>query len=170
MIRLMNMRTSAFRMLPTVVLSLWAGALLPLSAQSDPNKVWDWKIPGELYTELNHIHRAQIDKAAKLFEEGHQPLRRHNGNNPKQRKDAAKFFKASALEWQKVRVQIGDSLDDSTLAYVIFMAADGSRYAQAESSFGASALPRVLRFQAFNSSVRELFNKLSLDAPHVGAR
>jgi len=129
MSRMMNLRTSAIRMLSAVVLPLWAGTLLPVSAQSDPHKVWDWKIPGELYKELNLIHRAQIDKAAKLFEEGHQPLRRHHGNNPKQRKELVKFFKASALEWQKVRVQIGDSLDDSTLAYVIFMEGHSNHWA-----------------------------------------
>jgi AI-2 transport protein TqsA len=43
------------------------------------------------------------------------------------------------------------------LAYVIFMAADGSRYARAESSFGTVARPTVRRFQAFNSNVRRYY-------------
>ena len=42
-------------------------------------------------------------------------------------------------------------------AYVIFMAADGSRYALAESSFGPVARPTVRRFQVFNSSVRRYY-------------
>ncbi|GAA1922744.1 AI-2E family transporter [Microbacterium aoyamense] len=43
------------------------------------------------------------------------------------------------------------------LAYVIFMAADGSRYARAEASFGASIRPVVRRFQAFNTGVRRYY-------------
>jgi hypothetical protein len=42
-------------------------------------------------------------------------------------------------------------------AYVIFMAADGSRYTRAEASFGAVARPTVRRFQVFNSSVRRYY-------------
>jgi len=42
-------------------------------------------------------------------------------------------------------------------AYVIFMAADGSRYAGAESSFGPVARPAVRRFQLFNSNVRRYY-------------
>jgi predicted PurR-regulated permease PerM len=42
-------------------------------------------------------------------------------------------------------------------AYVIFMAADGSRYARAESSFGPVARPAVRRFQLFNSNVRRYY-------------
>lgn len=43
------------------------------------------------------------------------------------------------------------------LAYVIFMAADGSRYARAEQSFGISARAAVRRFQNFNSGVRRYY-------------
>lgn len=43
------------------------------------------------------------------------------------------------------------------LAYVIFMAADGSRYARAEESFGPTARPAVARFQSFNSAVRRYY-------------
>ena len=43
------------------------------------------------------------------------------------------------------------------LAYVIFMAADGSRYARAESSFGSVARPLVGRFRSFNTGVRRYF-------------
>ncbi|MET0830690.1 MAG: AI-2E family transporter [Microbacterium sp.] len=43
------------------------------------------------------------------------------------------------------------------LAYVIFMAADGSRYARAEASFGSAIRPTVRRFQAFNSGVRRYY-------------
>ena len=42
-------------------------------------------------------------------------------------------------------------------AYMIFMAADAARYAKAESSFGASAKPRMTRFAQFNGSVRRYF-------------
>ncbi|WP_314503436.1 AI-2E family transporter [uncultured Microbacterium sp.] len=42
-------------------------------------------------------------------------------------------------------------------AYVIFMAADGSRYTRAEASFGVVARPTVRRFQVFNSSVRRYY-------------
>lgn len=42
-------------------------------------------------------------------------------------------------------------------AYVIFMAADGSRYARAEASFGPSARTTVRRFQVFNASVRRYY-------------
>lgn len=42
-------------------------------------------------------------------------------------------------------------------AYVIFMAADGSRYARAESSFGPEARPTVRRFRSFNSNVRRYY-------------
>ena len=42
-------------------------------------------------------------------------------------------------------------------AYVIFMAADGSRYARAGTSFGSVAQPTVRRFQVFNSSVRRYY-------------
>lgn len=43
------------------------------------------------------------------------------------------------------------------LAYVIFMAADGSRYARAESTFGSRAHPVMQRFRDFNFSVRRYF-------------
>ncbi|MET0297998.1 MAG: AI-2E family transporter [Microbacterium sp.] len=43
------------------------------------------------------------------------------------------------------------------LAYVIFMAADGSRYARAEAAFGAAIRPTVRRFQAFNTGVRRYY-------------
>jgi AI-2 transport protein TqsA len=43
------------------------------------------------------------------------------------------------------------------LAYVIFMAADGARYARAEQAFGTGVLPRVRRFVAFNSNVRRYY-------------
>jgi len=42
-------------------------------------------------------------------------------------------------------------------AYVIFMAADGSRYAHAETSFGAVAGPMLQRFRDFNSGVRRYY-------------
>ena len=43
------------------------------------------------------------------------------------------------------------------LAYVVFMAADGSRYARADRDFGASIRPTVARFQAFNTGVRRYY-------------
>ncbi|WP_439591060.1 AI-2E family transporter [Microbacterium sp.] len=43
------------------------------------------------------------------------------------------------------------------LAYVIFMAADGARYARAEASFGASIRSTVRRFQVFNTGVRRYY-------------
>ncbi len=43
------------------------------------------------------------------------------------------------------------------LAYVIFMAADGARYARAEASFGAHIRPTMRRFQAYNSGVRRYY-------------
>ncbi len=43
------------------------------------------------------------------------------------------------------------------LAYVIFMAADGARYAQAVRTFGAVIRPTVGRFQAFNTGVRRYY-------------
>jgi predicted PurR-regulated permease PerM len=43
------------------------------------------------------------------------------------------------------------------LAYVIFMAADGARYAQAETTFGPSVRPVLQRFRAYNSNVRRYY-------------
>ncbi|MDZ8275204.1 AI-2E family transporter [Microbacterium aquimaris] len=43
------------------------------------------------------------------------------------------------------------------LAYVIFMAADASRYSRAEESFGAGIRPTVDRIAAYNSSVRRYY-------------
>ena len=43
------------------------------------------------------------------------------------------------------------------LAYVIFMAADGSRYARAGETFGASVSTTVTRVQAFNGGVRKYY-------------
>jgi len=43
------------------------------------------------------------------------------------------------------------------LAYVIFMAADGSRYARAERSFGVAARTAIGRFQKFNTGVRRYY-------------
>lgn len=43
------------------------------------------------------------------------------------------------------------------LAYVIFMAADGSRYARAEASFGTVARSAIRRFQTFNTGVRRYY-------------
>ncbi|MCT9819627.1 AI-2E family transporter [Microbacterium sp. W1N] len=43
------------------------------------------------------------------------------------------------------------------LAYVIFMAADGARYARATATFGARVRPAVGRFQAFNRGVRRYY-------------
>ena len=42
-------------------------------------------------------------------------------------------------------------------AYVIFMAADGARYARAEAAFGSSARPVLARFRSFNSGVRRYY-------------
>lgn len=43
------------------------------------------------------------------------------------------------------------------LAYVIFMAADGSRYARAEAQFGRAIRPTVERFRSFNAGVRRYY-------------
>lgn len=43
------------------------------------------------------------------------------------------------------------------LAYVIFMAADGSRYSRATDAFGARVRPTVGRFQSFNHGVRRYY-------------
>lgn len=43
------------------------------------------------------------------------------------------------------------------LAYVIFMAADGARYARAEQTFGAVAGGALHRFQRFNTGVRRYY-------------
>lgn len=43
------------------------------------------------------------------------------------------------------------------LAYVIFMAADGARYARAEAQFGAGIRPTVQRFTSFNTGVRRYY-------------
>ena len=43
------------------------------------------------------------------------------------------------------------------LAYVIFMAADGARYARAEQAFGAGVAADVHRFVTFNSGVRRYY-------------
>jgi AI-2 transport protein TqsA len=43
------------------------------------------------------------------------------------------------------------------LAYVIFMAADGARYARAGEAFGAAAGPTLDRFRSFNSGVRRYY-------------
>ncbi|KAA9108383.1 AI-2E family transporter [Microbacterium rhizomatis] len=43
------------------------------------------------------------------------------------------------------------------LAYVIFMAADGSRYARAEAQFGAGIRSTVARFQRYNTGVRRYY-------------
>jgi len=43
------------------------------------------------------------------------------------------------------------------LAYVIFMAADGSRYARAETQFGRGIRPTVQRFLQFNAGVRRYY-------------
>jgi len=43
------------------------------------------------------------------------------------------------------------------LAYVIFMAADGGRYARAEQTFGAPVRPTVARFRAYNRGVRRYY-------------
>jgi len=42
-------------------------------------------------------------------------------------------------------------------AYVIFMAADGSRYSRAESAFGTAVRPTMRRFAAFNTGVRRYY-------------
>lgn len=42
-------------------------------------------------------------------------------------------------------------------AYVLFMAADGGRYARALTEFGPSARPVMARFQTFNSGVRRYY-------------
>ena len=44
-----------------------------------------------------------------------------------------------------------------TVAYVIFMAADVSRYGRAEVTFGASARPAMQRFSEYSRSVRKYF-------------
>ncbi len=89
---------------------------LPASA------AWDWKLPPELYKTLNITKRRQLDQAAELFAKGIHP------HTPA--KDKRRLLKTSLLEWKKIRVQSGQSLDDSTLAYVIFMQAHSAYYAK----------------------------------------
>jgi len=92
---------------------------LPVTSVSAANKpIWDWKMPGELYKKLNHLQRSRIDKAAAIFKTADD---HRTSNDSKRKEDAIRYFRASALEWKKIRVQAGDVLDDSTLAYVIFM-------------------------------------------------
>ena len=43
------------------------------------------------------------------------------------------------------------------LAYIIFMAIDGSRYSRAEAAFGAAIRPTVHRFQSFNRGTRRYY-------------
>lgn len=43
------------------------------------------------------------------------------------------------------------------LAYVVFMAVDGARYAHAEDTFGPGIRPRIDRFRRFNTGVRRYY-------------
>ena len=87
-----------------VAVALLTAALLlaaPLAVgqgQTDPYKVWDWKMPGELYKHLNHIHRAQLDKAANLFRQGFDIMHHHQWRNmPEKRRQAVADFLAAPL-------------------------------------------------------------------------
>ncbi len=109
------MKRSIFILL--IAIACLAGILSgPLSAD---DKAWEWKMPGELYKQLNHLQRSRIDKAAAIFEQGDKLREKNNDRKPKD--DAIRYFRAAALEWKKIRVQAGDTLDDSSLAYVVFM-------------------------------------------------
>ena len=47
-------------------------AQAPLPA--DWYDAWKWEMPEEIYKQLNHIQRSQIDKASRLFKQGDQLL------------------------------------------------------------------------------------------------
>jgi len=101
--------------------AVWLAAvcLLTLTSPSHAREVWEWKMPGELYRQLNHTQRSQFDKAAVLFGKAVQ--------NDCKANERIRHYRAAALEWQKIRVQIGSNLNDSAMAYVIFMRGHSQR-------------------------------------------
>jgi tetratricopeptide (TPR) repeat protein len=82
----------------------WLG--LPLLAQE-----WSHVLPADLYKELSLTQRAAVDKALDLYEKG------KDGQNNKEKQ----FHKSAATEWERFRVQHGDTVDPAVFAYSLFM-------------------------------------------------
>ncbi len=87
-------------------LVLWIS--LPLFAQE-----WSHVLPADLYKTLDLNQRAQVDKALSLYSKGGEG----------QKKNQQMFHKNAATEWERFRVQHGDSVDPSIFAYSLFMQA-----------------------------------------------
>lgn len=81
---------------------------------------WTWRMPGEVYRNLEFTIRAGVDRATKIFDEAYE-ARRHGRLTPQQQ---VTRFRAAAAEWKKVQIQAeGESADTSLLGYVAFMQA-----------------------------------------------
>ena len=102
-----------------------------------------WQLPDELFKELNHVQRAQIEEAADPFRKAYRGViaarqkyyrngRRTDRDNSVNAgsKTGEDLFRVAALEWQKLRVQARDSFSPSVVAYIVFMQAYSEHHAQ----------------------------------------
>lgn len=81
---------------------------------------WTWRMPGEVYRNLEFTIRAGVDRATKIFDETYEASRR-GSLSPQQQ---VTRFRAAAAEWKKVQIQAeAESSDASLLGYVAFMQA-----------------------------------------------
>ena len=98
------------------VLVLCALAALP-SAVLARDYEWNWRLPPEVYRNLEFTCRASVDRATKVFAESYDALRR---GTPVP--ELVPRFRAAAAEWKKVQIQAeAEGFDEQLLAYVIFM-------------------------------------------------
>ncbi len=82
---------------------------------------WDWynswRMPTDIYKNLDFSVRAGVDRAVKIFAEA-VDFERRGGRST----DAIPRYRAAGAEWRKVQVQAeGGDFDETILAYSVFM-------------------------------------------------
>lgn len=97
---------------------LLAGAALAAAASfAYPIREWNWRMPAEVYRDLEFSDRAGVDRATKFFQQAVDA----EGRGAKA-PDLVPRYRNAAGEWRKVQVK-GEAgeLNPSLLAYAVFM-------------------------------------------------
>lgn len=104
-----------FQRVGAAALVLVLAALSPLSACA--NLDWNWRMPGEIYKNLNFEARTGVDRASKAFSSAFESERRGASQI-----DLIPRYRAAVYEWRKVEIQAeAENSNDDLLAYAAFM-------------------------------------------------
>lgn len=78
---------------------------------------WSWRMPADVYQNLEFTMRSGVDRATKVFAQADDAERRGAKVT-----DLVPLYRAARAEWKKVQIQVeAEDFNEQVLAYVIFM-------------------------------------------------